>query len=115
MLEDTLRCMVSNSGDNWVKLLATVEYAHATSVNASTKLTPFEANTGRKVSNMVAQTRQAGAGGQPLSKFAADFAKDRRELVLKARDNLQQANFDRKNITTKRDRPYHSKPVTWFC
>ena len=53
-LEDALRCLVSYSGENWVKLLGTIEYAHATSVNASTKLTPFELDTGRKVSNMIA-------------------------------------------------------------
>nr|CCA25681.1 AlNc14C312G10506 [Albugo laibachii Nc14] len=53
VLEDALRYLVSYSGENWAKLLGTVEYAHVTSVNASTKLTPFEIDTGRKVSNLI--------------------------------------------------------------
>ena len=44
----------SISGENWAKLLSTVEYAHAISVNASTKLTPFDIDTRRKLSNLIA-------------------------------------------------------------
>ena len=30
VLEDALRCLLSYSKENWVKLLGTIEYAHAT-------------------------------------------------------------------------------------
>ena len=79
------------------ELLGTVEYAHATSVNASTKLTPFEIDTGRKVSNLFAHECKDydGMDPQPIpefaSKFASKVAKDRHDLVRKARENLEQA------------------------
>ncbi|OWZ08430.1 Retroelement [Phytophthora megakarya] len=41
-LEDSLRCVVSHHGDNWAKMLPTVEYAHATLVSTSTRISPFE-------------------------------------------------------------------------
>ena len=75
------------------ELLGTVEYAHATSVNASTKLTPFEIDTGRKVSNLFAHECKDydGMDPQTISEFASKFAKDRHDLVRKARENLEQA------------------------
>ncbi|CAI5716085.1 unnamed protein product [Peronospora effusa] len=96
VLEDALRCLVAYSGENWVKLRGTVEYAHATSVNASSKLTPSEIDTGRKVSNLISHEYKEydGLGPQPISEFASKFAKDRQDVVRKARKN--QGNSPRK-------------------
>jgi hypothetical protein len=47
-LEDSLRCVVSHYGDDWARLLPTVEYAHATLVSTSTRVSPFEVDCGRK-------------------------------------------------------------------
>ncbi|GMF40127.1 unnamed protein product [Phytophthora fragariaefolia] len=47
-LEDSLRCVVSQYGDNWLRMLPTVEYAHATLVSTSTRISPFEVDCGRK-------------------------------------------------------------------
>ncbi|CAI5712017.1 unnamed protein product [Peronospora farinosa] len=93
VLKDALRCLVAYSGEKWVKLLGTVEYAHATSVNPSTKLTPFEIDTGRKVSNSISHEYKEydGLGPQPISELASKFAKDRQDVVRKARKNLEQA------------------------
>ena len=116
VLEDALRCMVSYSGANWAKLLATVEYAHATSVNASTKLTPFEIDTGRKVSNLIAhehKSYQVGEEQLPISEFAARFAKDRNELVLRARDNLMQAQAQQKKYYDKKRQSISFKVGDW--
>ena len=89
-LEDALRYLVSYSGEHWAKLLSTVEYAHATSVNVSTKLTPFEIDTGRKVSNLISHEYRdhADLSSHLISAFAFKFAKDRQNLVRKARENL---------------------------
>ncbi|GMF46067.1 unnamed protein product [Phytophthora fragariaefolia] len=54
VLEDALIFIFSYHGDDWVKHLGTIEYAHSTLVNASTKFAPFELDTGRKVSNIMA-------------------------------------------------------------
>ncbi|KAF1319496.1 Retrotransposon nucleocapsid protein, partial [Globisporangium splendens] len=89
VLEDALRCMVSYHGDDWATHLGTVEYAHATLVNASTKMSPFEIDTGRKVSNIIAQ-HQANIE-VPLAEFAKKFAQDRQKLVELARQNLMDA------------------------
>ena len=107
VLEDALRCLVSYSGENWAKLLRTVEYAHATSVNASTKLTPFESDTGRKVSNLISHEYRdhADLSSHSISAFASKFAKDRQKLVRKARENLEQAQErQKKHYDSKRRR-----------
>ncbi|KAJ8577003.1 hypothetical protein ON010_g2207 [Phytophthora cinnamomi] len=51
ILEDALRCMISYHGRDWSEHLGTIEYAHATLVSASTGLSPFEVDTGRKERN----------------------------------------------------------------
>ncbi|UIZ23479.1 hypothetical protein KXD40_007615 [Peronospora effusa] len=100
VLEDALRCLVAYSGENWVKLLGTVEYAHATSVYASTKLTPFEIDTGRKVSDLISHEYKEydGLCPQPISEFASKLAKDRQDVVRKARNNLEQAQERQKKF-----------------
>ena len=104
VLEDALLCLVSYTGENWTKLLRTVEYAHATSVSASNNVTPFEIDIGRKVSNLISHEYRdhADLGSHSISEFASKFAKDRQKLVRKARENLEQAQERQK-------KPYDSK------
>ncbi|KAG6613497.1 Retroelement pol Polyprotein [Phytophthora cinnamomi] len=105
VLEDALRCMISYHGDDWVKHLGTIEYAHSTLVNASTKFAPFELDTGRKVSNIVAEEMKdllQSENDVTLAEFAKNFAKERQEIVERAQKNLEEAQarqneyYDRK-------------------
>nr|CCA27322.1 retrotransposon protein putative [Albugo laibachii Nc14] len=104
VLEDALRCLVSHNREIWAKLLGILDYAHATSVNASHKLTPFETDTGRKVSNLISHEYRDfdGLDRQSISKFTSKFAKDRKDLVRKARENLEQAQERKKYYDSKR-------------
>ena len=45
-LEQYLRCFISYHQDNWVSLLPLAEFSFNNTLNASTKFTPFFANTG---------------------------------------------------------------------
>jgi transposase InsO family protein len=107
VLEDALRCMVSYHGDDWVKHLGTVEYAHSTLVNASTKLTPFEVDTGRKVSNLVAEEMQDLLRSEQdvtIAELARSFAKERQDIVERARQNLEQAQAKQKEYYDRKRR-----------
>ncbi|CAI5708325.1 unnamed protein product [Peronospora effusa] len=106
VLEDALRCLVAFSGDNWVKLLGTVEYAHATSINASTKITAFEINTGKKVSTLLFHEYKEydGLGSQPISEFVSKFAKDRQDVVRKAPKPLDQAQERQKKYYDSKEK-----------
>lgn len=46
--EDALSFMVSYHGDDWVNHLITIAYAHAPLISTSTKLPPFQIDTGRQ-------------------------------------------------------------------
>jgi hypothetical protein len=95
-LEDSLRCQVSYLGEDWAEHLATIEYAHQGLIQASTGLTPFEVDTGRKLRNPVVDILVS------KNEFAKNFAKHRQELLTLAQDNLkkaqarQKAYYDRK-------------------
>ncbi|DAZ99736.1 TPA: hypothetical protein N0F65_003523, partial [Lagenidium giganteum] len=45
--------VLSYHGEDWSQHLRTVEYAHSTLVSASTGLSPFEVDTGRRVNNAI--------------------------------------------------------------
>ncbi|GMF42342.1 unnamed protein product [Phytophthora fragariaefolia] len=107
VLEDALRCMVAYHGDDWVKHLGTIEYAHPTLVDASTKLAPFELDTGRKVSNIVAAEMKdllQSENDVTLAEFAKNFAKERQEIVERARQNLKDAQARRKEYYDRKRR-----------
>ncbi|GMF46663.1 unnamed protein product [Phytophthora fragariaefolia] len=107
VLEDALICMVSYHGDDWVKHLGTIEYAHSTLVNASTKFAPFELDTGRKVSNMVAAEMKdmlQSENDGTLAAFAKNFAKERLEIVERARQNLTEAQARQKEYYDRKRR-----------
>ncbi|GMF28948.1 unnamed protein product [Phytophthora fragariaefolia] len=99
VLENALRCMVSYHGDDWVKHLGTIDYAHSTLVNASTKFAPFELDTGRKVSNIGAAEMKdllQSENDVTLADFAKNFAKERQEIEQRARQNLKEAQARQK-------------------
>lgn len=77
VLEDALRGMVSLQGTNWVEVLGTVEYAHATLVSASTKLSPFQIDTGRVARSPIGATHSR-------NDYAQNFAEERKRLVAQA-------------------------------
>ncbi|KAF1331550.1 Retroelement pol polyprotein, partial [Globisporangium splendens] len=110
VLEDALRCVVSYHGDDWNRHLGTIEYAHATLVNVSTKMSPFELDTGRKVSNLIAEEINGIASSDftvSIAEYAKRFATERQKIVNQARRNLLQAQerqkkyYDRKRRDVK--------------
>ena len=62
-------------------------------MNAFTKLTPFEIDTGRKVPDLISHEYRYSEVRdlQLISEFASNFSIDREELVRKAYENLEQA------------------------
>ncbi|KAF1326246.1 putative retroelement, partial [Globisporangium splendens] len=107
VLEDALRCMVSHHGDDWVSHLGTIEFAHATLVNESTKFTPFEVDTGRKVRNLIAQEFGVDEGNfEPvnIAEFAKNFAEKRQQVVKLAQENLKQAQERQKKYYDRKRR-----------
>ncbi|KAF0692775.1 Aste57867_16172 [Aphanomyces stellatus] len=95
-LEDALRCQVSYLGQDWVDHLPTIEYAHQGLVQASTGLTPFEVDTGRKLRN------PAVSSILPKNDFAMNFAEHRKEVIKMAHDNLKKAQQRQKDYYDKR-------------
>lgn len=89
VLEDGLRCMVSLHGTNWSEVLSTGEYAHATLVSASTKMSPFQIDTGR-----VACT--PGVSAATRNDFAANFVEERQKFIEVAQRNLRDAKTRQK-------------------
>ncbi|KAF1331432.1 Retroelement, partial [Globisporangium splendens] len=107
VLEDALRCMVSYHGDDWVSHLGTIEFAHATLVYESTKFTPFEVDTGRKVRNLIAQEFGVDEGNfEPvnIAEFAKNFAEKRQQVVKLAQENLKQAQERQKRYYDRKRR-----------
>lgn len=94
VLEDALRCMVSYHGQDWSNHLPTIEYAHATLVSSSSKLSPFQLDTGREINNVIAaEAEDLNSSPSSMSnvEFAQKFALERKRLVDMARENLQDA------------------------
>ncbi|KAF4038594.1 putative reverse transcriptase-RNase H-integrase [Phytophthora infestans] len=97
---DALRCKVSRYDDAWADVLPTVEYAHATAIHSSTKLSPFELDTGGQPATAIRVTRSVvGPHGQ--------FVQHREELLRNTKKHLEQAqarqtkyyNKTRKEVT----------------
>ncbi|KAF1317232.1 Integral membrane ankyrin-repeat protein, partial [Globisporangium splendens] len=107
VLEDALRCMVSYHGDDWVSHLGTIEFAHATLVNESTKFTPFEVDTGRKVRNLIAQEFGVEDGvieQVDVAEFAKNFTEKRQQIIKLAQENLKQAQERQKKYYDRKRR-----------
>lgn len=99
VLEDALRCMVSLHGTDWVDVLGTVEFAHSTLVSSSTKMSPFEIDTGRVA-------RMPIGAATTRNDYAKNFAENRRRVVAQAQQNLleaqdrQRAQYNKKRANT---------------
>jgi len=95
-LEDSLRCQVSYLGEDWADHLATIEYAHQGLVQASTGVTPFEVDTGRKLRNPVIDSVFL------RNEMATNFAENRKKILKNAIDNLKKAQARQKEYYDKK-------------
>nr|CCA20400.1 polyprotein putative [Albugo laibachii Nc14] len=105
VLEDALRCMVSYHGDDWIQHIGTIEYAHATLLNESTRLTPFEVATGRKVQNLIAQEfdmEDSNVHHMEVAEFTKTFAVKLQEVIKLAQENLKQAQMRQKKYVDRK-------------
>ena len=98
-LEDSLRCLVAQNHDQWPALLSTIEFAHNSLPHMSTKLSPFEVDTGRTpriglniVNNNINSNNQ-----------------DVISLVEKKQQILQQAILELKKAQERQKKYYDSK------
>ncbi|POM62321.1 Retroelement [Phytophthora palmivora] len=103
VLEDALRCMVSYHGDDWVTHLGTIEYANSTLSKTSTKMTVFEVDTGRKVSNLLTERMKELSDGI-LAEFANNSARERQEVVEQPQVNLKHAQERQKEYYDRKRR-----------
>ncbi|OWZ17202.1 Retroelement [Phytophthora megakarya] len=87
VLEDSLRCMTSYHGSDWVDHLGTIEYGHATLINASTKMSLFQIDTGR-IPRVMGHEATATDTRNDL---ARNFVQKRQQIVQQARANLSEA------------------------
>ncbi|KAI9908100.1 hypothetical protein PsorP6_004175 [Peronosclerospora sorghi] len=85
-LEDILRCVVSHYGDDWSRLLPTVEYAHATLVSTSTRVSPFEVDCGRKPRSPILLPAAVAC-----ATTAVNFKRDRQRVVEFAQTTMRKA------------------------
>nr|CCA16567.1 Putative retroelement putative [Albugo laibachii Nc14] len=104
LLKDALRCMVSYHGNHWVNHLGTIEYAHATLISTSTKLSSFQIDTGRQPYS-VTQT-EVSTPQRPVSivEYAQKFVEERKQLIQLARKNLLGAQTRQKKYYDKQRR-----------
>ncbi|KAF1327685.1 putative retroelement, partial [Globisporangium splendens] len=100
ILEDALRCMTSHHGRDWSEKLATIEYAHATLTSASTGLSPFEIDTGRKERHPVGLSAASDTNKRKeatdIAEIAKNFHGDREKIIDKAKRQLKQAQESQK-------------------
>lgn len=100
ILEDALRCMTSYHGQDWADKLQTIEYAHSTLTSASTGLSPFTIDTGRKERLPIGlpPVRTANQGKTPIdiAEFAKTFHEERQKLLDQARVQLRHAQETQK-------------------
>ncbi|KAF1314506.1 Retrotransposon nucleocapsid protein, partial [Globisporangium splendens] len=100
ILEDALRCMTSYHGSDWSEKLATTEYAHATLTSASTGLSPFEIDTGRKERHPVGLPAASNISKRKettdLAEIAKTFHDEREKIIDKAKKQLKQAQESQK-------------------
>nr|CCA22924.1 hypothetical protein MPER_12479 [Albugo laibachii Nc14] len=113
ILEDDLRFMVSCHGRYWSDHFGTIMYAHATLVSASTGMSPFEFDTGRKECNplyplsSLSSTRQVQHG-------IAEYAKHSHDLLQEIIDVVKNITFKlrivKRSTTAGKGRLLLSKP-----
>ncbi|KAF1313758.1 hypothetical protein FI667_g17051, partial [Globisporangium splendens] len=107
ILEDALRCMTSYHGRDWSEKLATIEHAHATLTSASTGLSPFEIDTGRKERHPMGLSAASDTNKRKeatdIAEIAKNFHDDREKIIDKAKRQLKQAQeFQKRYYDQKR-------------
>jgi hypothetical protein len=86
-------------GADWASKLVTIEYAHATIESASTGLSPFEVDTGRKERNpfstfpTLSTTIQVQRG---ISEYANRLQDERQKIIDKTKEHLLKAQSSQK-------------------
>lgn len=107
-LEDSLRCSISYHGNDWNEHLPMIEYAHATLVSSSSKMSPFFIDTGRLPKNPLSSTGNAVPAAASRVEYASRFAQHRQEVIERARKNLLNAQASQKKFYDKRraDNPF---------
>ncbi|KAL4110596.1 hypothetical protein PRIC1_002287 [Phytophthora ramorum] len=101
-LEDSLRCSISYHGNDWNEHLPMIEYAHATLVSSSSKLSPFFVDTGRKPTNPLDTGADAASVPRSRVEHASRFVQHRQEVIERARKNLLDAQAAQKKFYDKR-------------
>uniref|UniRef100_H3GL48 Reverse transcriptase n=1 Tax=Phytophthora ramorum TaxID=164328 RepID=H3GL48_PHYRM len=101
-LEDSLRCSISYHGNDWNEHLPMIEYAHATLVSSSSKLSPFFVDTGRKPTYLLDTGADAASVPHSRVEHASRFVQHRQEVIERARKNLLDAHATQKKFYDKR-------------
>ncbi|CCI10794.1 unnamed protein product [Albugo candida] len=118
ILEDALCCMISYYGRDWSDYLGKVEYAHANLVSASTGMSPFEIDAGRKERNSTnpRSTRSVTAQVQHgIAVYAKHYESRRQESIDLATKHLLQAQDRHKKNFEKNALILLLKLVIWSC
>ena len=85
-LEDSLRCLVAQNSDQWPALLSTIEFAHNSLPHTSTKLSPFEVDTGR-TPRFGLNISNANTNNQDV----ISFVERKKQILQRATSELQKA------------------------
>uniref|UniRef100_H3GRH5 Reverse transcriptase n=1 Tax=Phytophthora ramorum TaxID=164328 RepID=H3GRH5_PHYRM len=101
-LEESLRCSISYHGNDWNEHLPMIEYAHATLVSSSSKLSPFFVDTGRKPTYLLDTGADAASVPHSRVEHASRFVQHRQEVIERARKNLLDAHATQKKFYDKR-------------
>ncbi|GMF48760.1 unnamed protein product [Phytophthora fragariaefolia] len=105
-LEDALRCTASHYGDDWFAVLPTVEYAHATAIHSSTRVSPFQLDTGRQPAAAIRMQEE-------VSGPHAQFVHAREEIVRVAKEQLARAQESQAKYHNQRRREVHYGVDDW--
>ena len=101
-MEQYLRAFVNYEQDNWVSLLPMAEFAYNNSVNASTRISPFEVMLGYSPR----MTFEEPVDPRAKSVSAQQHARHLSNLMSVLRENLMEAQRYQKQYADK-----HSKPM----
>lgn len=99
-IEATLRIMLLESGERWVKLLLAVEFAHNSCINTSTKKSPFDLLYGEAPENFGSKaTRSNFRHSLAAEEISANLTKRREEAesAMKRAQQHQKRYYDGKH------------------
>ncbi|GMF52309.1 unnamed protein product [Phytophthora fragariaefolia] len=107
-LKDSLRCSISYHGNDWNEHLPMIEYAHATLVSSSSKMSPFFVDTGRQPNSPLQSSDRAQPTEVSRMEYVSRFVQHREEVIERARQNLLKTQTAQKKFYDKRraDNPF---------